>query len=858
MQNLIVCYNTCRNAESIFKYWIPTMTNNKRFILLVSVVALSSATLLSLSVAQAGGVFGTATLAASREMPTDQIIVKLRDTQAARAARLQPAHVADLSASAGITLTHVRAMSGDAQVLKLSRRMNTAEVEEIVRRLSADPQVEYAEPDRIMRPLLFPDDTQYATQWHYHSNVAQVPFAAVVGGANLPGAWDITTGSASIVVAVIDTGLVPHADIDSNITDGAGKVVPGYDFVSQDSAGVYLSANDGDGRDNDPTDPGDWITAAENAGTDSTGGFFAGCGVGDSSWHGTHVAGTIGALSNNTSGVAGINWVSKILPVRVLGKCGGYLSDIADGMRWAAGLAVTGVPANANPAKVLNLSLGGGGACGSTFRNAINSIVAAGAVVVVAAGNSNRNLATSPEQPATCSNVISVAAVNRNGGRAYYSNYGTTVEIAAPGGAQIIANDPDGILSTLNTGTTTAVADTYVYYQGTSMAAPHVAGIASLLLSANPALTPAQVLTTLQSTARAFPTGTGADCTASTCGAGIINAAAATAAAAAAGAIITVSATDASAAEASLDPGTFTITRAGLTTLPLTVNYTISGTATNGADYTTVSGSVIIPTSAASATVTITPIDDAIYEGNQTVILTLSANASYVVGSPSSATVTIADDESTLTVTATDAAAAEAGLDPGTFTITRAIVTASPLTVNYTMGGKAINGTDYATVSGSVIILANTATATATITPIDDALSEGNETVILSLSADPSYGIGSPNKATVTIADDESPPPISSVGGGGGGCFIATAAYGTPMADDVRYLRAFRDEYLQTNDAGRWIVMQYYKYSPPLADYLRQNDALRSVVRGGLSPLIGLSRAIVSDGELAAQTADRP
>jgi hypothetical protein len=210
-----------------------------------------------------------------------------------------------------------------------------------------------------------------------------------------------------------------------------------------------------------------------------------------------------------------------------------------------------------------------------------------------------------------------------------------------------------------------------------------------------------------------------------------------------------------------------------------------------------------------------------------------------------------------VSVTATDAAAAEAGLDPGTFTITRSIVTVLPLTVNYTMSGSATNGTDYTTVNGSVIIPASTASATVTITPIEDSINEGKETAILTLSPDVTYFVGSSDSATVTIADNDSPPPVFG-GGGGGGCFIATAAYGTPMADDVRYLRAFRDEYLQTNDAGRWLVTQYYKYSPPLADYLRQNHVLRSVVRGGLSPLIGLSRAMVSDKSLAAQTADRP
>lgn len=187
-----------------------------------------------------------------------------------------------------------------------------------------------------MCPLLVPNDPQYTNQWHYKGTY----------GIDAPAAWDIITGSTDIVVAVIDTGICNHADL-------AGRYLPGYDFVSD-----VLVANDGGGRDGDASDPGDWITAAEDGS-----GYFAGCGASDSSWHGTHVAGTIGAASNNNFGVAGINWVSKILPVRVLGKCGGNTSDIIDGMRWAAGLTVAGVPANPYPAKVLNMSLGGSGAC---------------------------------------------------------------------------------------------------------------------------------------------------------------------------------------------------------------------------------------------------------------------------------------------------------------------------------------------------------------------------------------------------------------------------------------------------------------------------------------------------------------
>ena len=312
-------------------------------------------------------------------------------------------------------------------------------------------------------------------------------------GIDVLGAWDVTRG-AGVDVAVIDTGYRPHADLAANI-------VGGYDMISDPSV-----SNDGDGRDPDARDPGDWTTRNE-------------CGVGwpgyDSSWHGTHVAGTIAAVTDNGVGVAGIAPAAKVVPLRVLGTCGGYTSDIADAMVWASGGTVSGVPANPNPARVLNLSLGGSGACDATSQNAISSARSRGTVVVVAAGNESADVSTS--SPANCNGVIAVAAYGPTGARAYYSNYGSLVDLAAPGGDESSATS-DGVLSTLNAGTTTPGADTYAYYQGTSMAAPHVAAVAALMVSANPALSPDQVESLLKSSARPFV----ASC--SGCGAGMLDA----------------------------------------------------------------------------------------------------------------------------------------------------------------------------------------------------------------------------------------------------------------------------------------------------------------------------------------------
>ena len=444
--------------------------------------------------------------------PVARLIVKYRDAARTNAAisneQLPAAAAGELASLAGQPIVHERAMSGGAYVVRLFRALPAAEAISLARSLEANPEIEYAEPDLLRQPVLVPNDPLYANQWHYKSPAVEP------GGVNLPPAWDITTGSASVVSAVIDTGSLPgHPDL-------AGRYVGGYDFI-----GDVLVANDGNGRDADPTDPGDWITQQESAT-----GYFQGCTARNSDYHGSHVAGTIGAATNNSLGVAGINWVSKILPLRVLGKCGGYTSDIADAIRWAAGLSVPGVPANPNPAWVLNLSLGGYAcdqngqncSCGNTSQNAIDAAVSAGAVVVIAAGNSNRPALES--SPGNCNGVITVAATGRAGQKASYSNYGPLVEISAPGGA-----DGEGVLSTLNTSAfgPDPLNNTYAYYGGTSMAAPHVTGIVSLMLSRNPSLTPAQVMSILQTTARPFPTGTLRDCTVALCGAGIVDAGAA-------------------------------------------------------------------------------------------------------------------------------------------------------------------------------------------------------------------------------------------------------------------------------------------------------------------------------------------
>jgi serine protease len=418
-----------------------------------------------------------------QELPTDQLIVRFRVLESASdtPAPSAPSTLMAMSQAGGADLAYYRDMSGDAHVLKLRSPMSPATVENIAARLEMLPEVEYAVPDRIMLPLGKPNDPRYDDQWHYSGT----------NGINLEAAWDVTTGSAGIVVAVVDTGILPgHPDL-------AGRLLPGYDFISD-----AVRARDGNGRDTNPVDEGDWAVAGD---------CFPNSPAEDSSWHGTHVAGTIGAATNNGIGVAGVDWHARILPVRALGRCGGHSSDIIDAIRWSAGLHKDGVPDNTTPADVINLSLGAEGACGTAYQDAINEARGRGAVVVVAAGNDNVD--ASNAAPANCAGVITVAATNDQGNRAGFSNFGNLIEISAPG---------TDVVSTTNNGTMTPGADTYLGYDGTSMATPHVAGVVSLLLSVRPELTPDQVLQQLQHTVTAFPNGS--SCNTANCGAGTVNA----------------------------------------------------------------------------------------------------------------------------------------------------------------------------------------------------------------------------------------------------------------------------------------------------------------------------------------------
>ncbi len=337
----------------------------------------------------------------------------------------------------------------------ISKEEAKQQTEVVISRLNNEPSVKYAEPNYIQHAKLLPNDPAFiaSLQWDLRM-------------INLPTAWEMTTGGPDMIVSVVDTGVrFNHPDLTPNL------LTTGFDFVSDP-----FNAGDGDGIDPDPTDP---LSP------------FA-------SFHGTHVAGTISAVSNNGSGVAGVAWNVKIMPVRVLGQLGmGSLSDIINGLRYAAGLSNVSGEIPPQHARVINMSLGGPGSCSQAYQETLTAVRNAGVTVVVAAGNDG-DKGNPIETPASCEGVITVGAVNPSGERAYYSGFQPYVFIAAPGG-DTSETPVGGVLSTFTLSGTNEPL--YTFYQGTSMAAPHVSGVIALMLSTNPSLTPSQIENILSSTA---------------------------------------------------------------------------------------------------------------------------------------------------------------------------------------------------------------------------------------------------------------------------------------------------------------------------------------------------------------------
>ncbi len=395
--------------------------------------------------------------------------------------------VAALSQRTGQALTLKRVTFGNRALVALPAGTTAASLAAVSVAASADTSVISAERVRLARHQWIPNDTMWSQQW---------ALGAGAGGIRAALAWDLTP-SGTVAVAVIDTGIRAHPELD-------GKRMSGYDMITNE-----FIAGDGDGRDSDATD-----TGSHDEGLACSGKYdFM------SSWHGTHVAGIIAASSNNGVGMAGVAPNARIIPVRVLGRCGGTEEDIADSIRWAAGVPVADVANNPNAAKVLNLSLGGDGPCSNNMQSAVDSALNRGAVVVVAAGNSAEKVADF--WPANCKGVIAVAAGNLLGDLSSYSNYGKGIAITAPGGD---TGDLPGVISTLNGGITQPAVPSYATYSGTSMAAPHVAGVAALMLTRDPILTAGQVINRLLGASRSFVPGSDCAAVPGLCGAGLLDA----------------------------------------------------------------------------------------------------------------------------------------------------------------------------------------------------------------------------------------------------------------------------------------------------------------------------------------------
>ena len=588
---------------------------------------------------------------------TARVIVKFKPGSPVLQARRQALAVGErhveraqaLGQRVGMALTSGASVSERAQVV-FARGIDSAS---LAKRLAAEADVEYAVVDQRRHVLVAPNDPLYPPQTPLAGNATsggpdvgqwylRAPSGAVKSSIDVEPAWLVTTGSPNIVVAVLDTGVrFDHVDLQPVGT--GGKLLPGYDMISD-----LTTANDGDGRDADPSDPGDAVGAGA-------------CGAGDpaqdetSSWHGTQTAGLIGALTNNGIGMASVGRDVRILPVRVLGKCGGFDSDIVAGIRWAAGLHVDGVPDNPTPARVINMSLGSDGACDANtgYPDAINEVVAAGVVVVASAGNSaGHDVAV----PANCPGVIAVAGLRHVGTKVGFSDIGPAVALSAPAGNCIntAAGQPClyPILTTSNSGTTAPIAGGSIYTDsfnrsvGTSFSAPLVAGTAALMLSTQPLLSPASVRALLRSTARPFPTTGGTAgitpqchapnttdqdecyCTTTTCGAGMLDAGAAVLAAAGVQAVIGVTPAVPVAGSAITLSASGSLVAAGHAIVSYQWALTDNGgivTAFGGA--TNASTATLTPTAAGIVTVSLTVTDDAAHTSSVSRTIAVAAVA---------------------------------------------------------------------------------------------------------------------------------------------------------------------------------------------------------------------------------------
>ena len=475
---------------------------------------------------------------------------QLRVTQA----QTSGADMAALIQRSGIAAASSRQLTPSMHVVLLQKTLYGADVDAALRQLRADPNVAFADTDERRYPHALPNDPLFVAtatasgQW-YMQTPSTLSATSDAAATDAVSAWNITQGSSGTVIADVDSGIrFDHPDL---LRAGfGGRLLPGYDFVSQDEnssngapLGTFLIANDGDGWDPDPSDPGDWIDSTDLM--NSTVFPSKNCSVSDSSWHGTRVMGVLGALTNNDVGIAGMSWNPYLLPVRALGKCGGLDSDIIVGIEWAVGMSISGVPDNPYPADIVNLSLGGSAAsCPSDYQTLIGTLTSMGVLVVASAGNESGPV----DIPASCPGVLAVAGLRNVGTKVGYSSLGPEVGIGAPAGncVNTLAGSPclRSIDTTVNEGATVPGANSYTDQSnsnlGTSFSAPIVSGIAALMRAANANLTPPQLIARMKASATPYPqpvttpptpqcvngstSSVECACTTTTCGAGMVNA----------------------------------------------------------------------------------------------------------------------------------------------------------------------------------------------------------------------------------------------------------------------------------------------------------------------------------------------
>jgi serine protease len=693
-------------------------------------------------------------------VPAPRIILKLRPlTGSGDSADTTATRLNRIGRNTGVSFNLLRSITARMQVLQVAAEQTGAAMDTTLARLRADPEVEYATLDERRYAHQAPNDPLFVQQWYLQSD------PSTPSAIDAASAWDVTTGSASIVIADLDTGVrFDHPDLLS-VSQG-GRLLPGYDFIS--SAAV---ANNGVGRGPDASDPGDWVTSAESAAAP-----FKGCTVSNSSWHGTRTAGILGALTNNATGIAGITWGAQILPVRVLGKCGGYDSDIQQAMLWAAGLHVDNVPDNPTPARILNMSFGSTGeGCPQSYLDVIQQVTALGVVVVVSAGNEGGPVDT----PGNCAGVIAVAGLRQAGTKVGYSSLGPQIALSAPAGNCVNTTTGSAclysILTTTNSGTTVPQTNTYTDMfananLGTSFSAPMVSGIAALMASLNPHLNSCQMAARLQEGAQPFPQVSAdetpqpplchvpsgasdvqnAECVCTldgqTCGAGMANAPAAVAAALRPIAAIALSTSN----------GTATLSATGSAAA---LNHAlsayqwrpISGVTVNPQGASTATASVVLP-ACGLATVQLTVTDDAGRSDIATAVLsptTATSTAPTAASSPGCSTAAAAVEVAVCPL------AAQVTVGSGTLSFSASTANTTDGVVSWQVNGIPGGNATVGTISSAGVFMAPAvmpATASETITAVADADSTVTASSVITLVV--------PASATVTVA--------ASRGGGGG------------------------------------------------------------------------------------------